>query len=96
MKLSRVEVLRRAVANAHRAAGVAHMAAFRSRKAMQVVDDAAKALAELAGTTDSIKAFVAAEVARLDASVMALEKAAWTPWRELGDLAEFMGAKGER
>jgi len=93
MKLSRVEVLRRTVAAAHRAAGVAHTAAFRARKKMDEAHEAAKALVEQGSPSQPIKSFIAAESERLRVQSLALENAAWDPWRELGDLADLMGAK---
>lgn len=87
--MTRTEKLRRAVAEAARAAETACTAAWRAHRKMQAVTELAKDL----GTTPTIRAFLDAEVARLAEEACAFESLSYDRRGDLNSLAELMGAK---
>jgi hypothetical protein len=86
------ERLRRAVADASRAASAANQASWRARKKLDEVLEVAQAM-QRGGLTEPIRLFVLAEATRQQAQAMHHEGRAWNVMNDISSLAELIGAK---
>lgn len=92
--LTTTERLRRAVAAATRSARVAHTPAWRARKKMDAVLEAAGAYRHDAPAT--LAAFVTAETARQREAARVAEDQGWARQHDAISLAELLGADPKR
>lgn len=89
--LTKMQLFRRALLDAQRAAGTAAKAAWHAHARMLELQVISGSLLAHRTLTPALRQLIEAEVARLEAAARAVESQSYTPRDDLAILAEFMG-----
>lgn len=95
MKLTATEKMRRATADAYRAAEQAHTAVWRAKRKIEAMTEATDEMERQASLTPPLRAFISAEATRQLEQARSKENTYYDVLRDVGGMAEMLGARSK-